>query len=113
MSDAGIIYKTHNALDRDASNSTDGSLVGYDDQEPFTEEQQDIICRLVAMLSSEMRTDLDDHGDTIASLRERLAAVEASLSVMMSLLGGDSETVKAVKTIEASETVRKRKMRVT
>jgi hypothetical protein len=38
MSDAGIIYKTHNALDCDAGNGNSDSLVGYDDQEPFTEE---------------------------------------------------------------------------
>jgi hypothetical protein len=104
MSDAGIIYKTHNALDRDAGNSTDGSLVGYDDQEPFTEEQQDIICRLVAMMNSEMRMDLDDHSDAIASLRERLAAVEASLNTMMTLLSSTTNGINGTKTIEASET---------
>jgi hypothetical protein len=61
-------------------------------------------------MNNEMRMDLADHGDAIAALRERVAAVEASLSTMMSLLSlGDSKTVN---TIEASETVRRRRMRV-
>jgi hypothetical protein len=111
MSDATIIYKRHHGRDLGGGNGN-GSLVnGTEDEDIFTEAQQDVVCRLVAMMTSELSMNLADHSEAIASIRERLAAVEASLSVMMSLFGGDSK--KAIKTIEASETVRKRKMRVT
>jgi hypothetical protein len=111
MSDADIVYKTtYTARDRDGGN---GSLVGSDDEEPFSAAQTDIICRVLAMADSELRRDLADHSDLLSNLRERVAMIEGQVSILMSLLGGDSKAVKSVKTIEASETVRKRKMRVT
>jgi hypothetical protein len=111
MSDATIIYKRHDR-NLDSGNGTNGSLVGSEDEEIFTEAQQEVVCRLVAMMTSELSMNLADHGDMLTTLRERVAAVEASLSTMMSLLS-DSKTVKSLKTIEAtSEVVRKRKVKV-
>jgi hypothetical protein len=105
VSDAEIIYKTHNALDRDAGNGDNGSLIGYDP--PFTDEQIDIVARALAQSQGELRTEMQELADSLAAIRERVATVEGQLSVMMTLLGGDSRTDK---TVEASEVVRKLKV---
>jgi hypothetical protein len=115
MSDATIIYKRHegHVLDGDGdSGNGNGSLVSSDDSELFTSLQLDAIAQAMALLDGKIHMDLDGHSEAIASLRERLVAVEASLSVLTSLLGTNGKTSKAVKTIESSEAVRKRKMRV-
>jgi hypothetical protein len=121
MSDADIVYKVRDGrtgrdLYRDDTDGNGSSLVASDDQETLSEEQQDVICRLVAMMARELRMSIDDHSDMITTLRERVANLEGQLTTLTSLLGtngSNGKTGKAVKTIEASETVRKRKMRVT
>jgi hypothetical protein len=107
VSDAEIIYKTHNALDRDTGNGNNGSLIGYDDQPPFTDEQIDIVARAMAQSRDELRTEMQELADSLAAIRERVATIEGQLSVLMTLLGGDN---KAVKMVEASEVVRKLKV---
>jgi hypothetical protein len=111
MSDAGIIYKTHNALDRDAGSDSNGSLTGYDDPLPFSDEQIDIVARTMALLREELQTEIQRQADALAAIRERVATIEGQLSVLMTLLGSNNNNNNA-KTIEASETNMIRKLHV-
>jgi hypothetical protein len=114
MSGADIVYKVRDGRDfsgLDGGNGNGSSLVASDDPEPFSEEQQDVICRLVAMMARELQMSNDDHSDMITMLRERVANLEGQLTTLPSLLGTNA---KGLKTIEASETktIRQRKVKV-
>jgi hypothetical protein len=99
-----IVYKVRDAGISDSGNGSDEFSIGYDDQPPFTEEQIDIVARALAQSRTEVSTEMQELADSFAAIRERVATIEGQLSVLMTLLGGDS---KAVKTVEASEVVRK------
>jgi hypothetical protein len=101
MSGDELVYKRRDdALVGHANGSHDNGddiSAGY---EPFSEEQRDVLCRVIAMMGSdisdELRMDVADNRDMIAALRERLAAGEASLKLMTSLFAGTGGVVVTV-----------------
>jgi hypothetical protein len=100
MSDELVFKRRDNALVRHGNgngNSHDNGDVSLDGYEPFTSEQRDVICHLVAMMadeiSEELRVNITDNRDMIVSIRERLAAGEASLTLMTSLFAGTGGVV--------------------
>jgi hypothetical protein len=107
MSEGPIVYKVHAGDLSDDSNDVSGS---YDGNPPFTDEQIDIVALALAETRIELRNDLLAETQVMiaaamSETRERVATIEGQLSVLMTLLGGDSS-----RSFEASETIRKLKL---
>jgi hypothetical protein len=96
-----IIYKIHEGSITDGGTVSNVSLVG----DEFTDFQVDVIAQVIAELRNEFESTMNSAiADAIAPLRESIARLEGQMTALIAMIGGDS---RAVKTVEASEVVRK------
>ena len=85
-----------------------------DEPPPFTDEQIDIVAAAMAELSSSLRTEFQDTRDaTMAPWTEAVAVLQAQMNIVLSLIANNNNSNgnSSSKTIEASETVRKVRVR--
>ena len=67
----------------------------------FTEDQVEVIAQVIAEIRGEYQ---DAIAEAVAPLRDRILALEAQLSMLTTLIGGNG------KSFEASEVIRKIRM---
>jgi hypothetical protein len=73
------------------------------DEAPLSDEQMDIICAFVAQEIMGIRSEYEDAIDAaVAPLKERIASLEGSIQMLMSLISGNGN-----RSIESSEVIRK------
>ena len=72
---------------------------------PFDDDQIDIVARVIAEIRDETQDAIDA---ALAPLQQRIAVLEAQVSMLVTLLGGDAN-----RSIEASSSEIVRKLKVT
>ena len=92
-----IVYKVRNGSITDDSYA---SLIGYDDNPPFTDEQIDIVAQALAETRIELRSEIEVMiANAMSEVKERISRIEGQLDVLMMLLSGDG----GIKSLEATE----------
>jgi hypothetical protein len=101
-----IVHKTRGFFDNDDDTNGDDTINGDNQIPPFNDDQTEVLADVLAQIRLEFQ---DTINDAIAPLRERVSILEGQVTTLLSLLGNNNGDNGRM--FEASETVRKLKMR--